>query len=299
MKNVAIDMYKQPQYNLKPDFISLNLKYMKRMYPETSAKQLNVLNREIIFAPKNFETEVNNTEAPIKKIRQNLADYIERDASAKNFIPYSLDTEIADLIENNNCETSSMNEYYRWIGATLDILHHTSDGDITQEDLNERKNFISMSYDRETEILLCLALYEGSGKIQNKEKINLLRFKLARLREMRSIVKNTPSLTEQRHEHARNTLNDYCTYCRSLLLKEPELLPNINVKLNIDIDHSNDEDIQEEYSHLDYLREIVLHMMHTLELSQSQNEHLKKQQERDLQLQKRSESVSSKEMERY
>ena len=40
-------------------------------------------------------------------------------------------------------------------------------------------------YDREAEILLCLSLYEGAGAEINREKINMLRFKLARLREMR------------------------------------------------------------------------------------------------------------------
>lgn len=72
-----------------------------------------------------------------------------------------------------------MNEYYRWISATADIVRHTGDGEVTESDASERSEFITMSYDRESEILLCLALYESAGREKNRGKIDMLRFKLA------------------------------------------------------------------------------------------------------------------------
>ena len=77
---------------------------------------------------------------------------------------------------------------------TLDIDYVGGDGEVTESDASERSEFITMSYDRESEILLCLALYESAGREKNRGKIDMLRFKLARLREMRSIVRNTSGM---------------------------------------------------------------------------------------------------------
>ncbi|MGM9673507.1 MAG: hypothetical protein ACI3XV_07860, partial [Bacteroidaceae bacterium] len=109
--------------------------------------------------------------------------------------------------------TSSMNEYYRWISATSEIVQKTSDNDVTEQDIAERHDFLNMAYNREAEILLCLALYEAAGTEANKEKIEMLKFKLARLREMRSIVSNTTD----RVKINKDKLHQYCKYCNELL----------------------------------------------------------------------------------
>lgn len=151
-------------------------KYLQKQYPKMDKTGVSALCREAVFAPGGYAVEIDGTDAPITAVRENLADFIERDNANKNFIPYSLDAEIADLIEKNNCETSSMNEYYRWISATADIVRHTGDGEVTESDASERSEFITMSYDRESEILLCLALYESAGREKNRGKIDMLRF---------------------------------------------------------------------------------------------------------------------------
>lgn len=261
------------------NYHTIVLRNIKKQYPKLSDKETSVLSREIIFAPKNYKTQIDKEELPISEVRENLAEFIERDAAAKNFIPYSLDTEIADLIEQSNCETSSMNEYYRWVSATQDILQHTGDGEVTQEDLDERKQFISLSYDREAEILLCLSLYESNPLVQNKEKIALLQFKLARLRELRSIVKNTTA--HLKHKHKDHIWQLYCEYCQQLSAKDIPINKNLNLNLNINIDinHGNDEDLDDNFSHLEYIQEIVLLMMRILELPQSQNQRMENSME--------------------
>lgn len=249
--------------------------HLKKAYPKLSERETAVLSREIIFAPAHYNVPLNDKPTPIASVRENLADTIERHAATENFIPYSLDAEIADLIEQSNCETSSMNEYYRWVSATYDILRHTQDGEITDEDLSERKTFITLSYDREAELLLCLSLYEGAGLAHNQEKVNLLRFKLARLRELRSIVKNTADHTT--HKHKLHNLEAYCQYCAELMQKDIHQPLNLNLKLNLDIEHSNDEDLDENYSHLSRLREMILLMMRLLELPVEQNQRVNPQ----------------------
>ena len=146
-------------------------KYLQKQYPKMDKTGVSALCREAVFAPGGYAVEIDGTNAPITAVRENLADFIERDNANKNFIPYSLDAEIADLIEKNNCETSSMNEYYRWISATADIVRHTGDGEVTESDASERSEFITMSYDRESEILLASPCTKAPGGKRTAAKL--------------------------------------------------------------------------------------------------------------------------------
>lgn len=250
------------------NYYNIIKKHLKKQYPSITDSENQALCREVIFAPQEYQIELNNNTSDISGLRKNLADYIEKDSSEKNFIPYSLDAEIADLIETTNCETSSMNEYYRWISVTNEIVRNTSDGDITEQDIGARKEFLNMSNDRESEILLCLALYEAAGVEQNKEKIDMLRFKLARLREMRSIVRNTSDQVKINSDK----LHLYCKYCRKLLELNYNNPENFNLKLNLNINDNKDEDLADDFSYLDHLKRIILYMMRKLEKSTIQKE---------------------------
>ncbi len=268
----------QETSNKETNYYFIIQKYLKKQYPDMEKQEVNTLCREVVFAPENYVSKVNNNPKPIKPLRENLADFIERDKANKDFIPYSLDAEIADLIERNNCETSSMNEYYRWISATADILRHTNDGEITHEDVNERQEFLNMSYDREAEILLCLALYESAGKAANKTKMNTLKFKLARLREMRSIVRNTSTMINSKKMEDRTKIQEYYNYCTNLLAQKENYIPNFNLILNLNINHNSDEDLEEDYSYINYLRQVILEMMRRLEETSIENQHQQQQE---------------------
>lgn len=260
----------QAQHYTAPDDTILIKKNLKKKFKQTEDKELSALTREVIFAPNSYTTEINDKPLPISDVREALADTIENTRSAAEFIPYSLDAEIADLIEQANCETSSMNEYYRWITATMDIIRHTADGDVTKSDVDERQDFLAMSYDREAEILLCLALYEGTNNPKNKEKIDLLKFKLARLREMRSLVRNTPSRTS-RKPLEKERLTAYYQYCHDLLTQNNIFSPNFNLKLKLNINDDTDENLDESISFLDNLRQKILDLMHFREKQDTPN----------------------------
>lgn len=243
--------------------------HLQKQYRNISEQENATLCREIVFAPQKYDTEINQKTVSIASVRANLADFIERDAAAKDFIPYSLDAQLADLIEQSSCETSSMNEYYRWVSATAEIISHTSDGEVTDQDISERKNFINMSFDREAEILLCLALYQASGREHNKDKIEILRFKLARLREMRSMVSNTTNYVQKKSNDLQKLVRTYEEYCQKI---SQEVYTSFAVNLTMHILPLS-EDLDENYSHLDYLQSNVLYMMRILEKPKTQNEH--------------------------
>lgn len=250
-------------------------KHLQNMYPDISKNETVALCREVVFAPNTYTTEINHSPIEISSVRKGLADFIEQQTANKDFIPYSLQAEIANLIEENNCETSSMNEYYRWISMTAEIVQRTTDGEVTHSDYKIRKNFIDMSWDREAELLLCLSLYEASGN-KYQGKCDLMLFKLARLREMRSIVRNTPQKITTPKEHMR--LQAYYKHCLRLLAEKEKYVADINYNLKLNINHSNDEDLNANFSHLDYIRSAILNLMRQLEENSEQRQRLKKAQ---------------------
>lgn len=251
--------------NKPTNYYALLKNNLQKVYSGLDDNELSILCRETVFAPAQYTFTMNKRPVSIASVRETTANFIERDKSAKDFIPYSLDSAIADLIEKSNCETSSINEYYRWISLTSELVKNVADGIVTDEDVSLRREFITMSFDREAEILLCLALYQSANNPQNNEKVELLKFKLARLREMRSIVRNTSSRSNSQYRLNAEELNIIYNYCANLLSQKPNLTTNINLKLKLNINHNTEDEQDENFSYYDYLRDTILQMMRTVE----------------------------------
>ena len=244
------------------NYYSLIKKYLKKQYKNISDNDLKLLCKEVIFAPDTYKIQIQDLPEKIIDVRKNLAAYIEREASTKNFIPYSINAKIAELIEQTRAETASMNEYYRWVNVAADIVKHTGDGLVTRDDAAERRAFISMSYNRETELLLCLALYQGAGPQTYQDQIDLLAFKLDRLRELRHIVFNTSRTIASQKRGGKDQLRQYYDYCQLLLKQNLRDISKFRLKLKINrYDNMDDEDYENDIFYLDYLRKIVLYMI--------------------------------------
>ena len=97
---------------------------------------------------------------------------------------------IAESLETTRSGTSSQNEYFSWISNAQKIMDHMRDGRVTLDDLREKDDFIDMSWQRESEILVCLGLYEKSNNPLAKNRHDELVVKLQRLRQIRSALAN-------------------------------------------------------------------------------------------------------------
>ena len=107
---------------------------------------------------------------------------------------------IAESLEGVRCETTSQNEYFNWIDESEQIMKHMTDGKISDYDLHERNAFISMSWQRESELLTCLALYEQSDNPMAKKRHAELMLKLVRLRQLRSaVLVGTQNVSDEHH----------------------------------------------------------------------------------------------------
>lgn len=95
---------------------------------------------------------------------------------------------IATSLENTDSGIGTHNEYLEWIDETKEILYNMNDGEITDKDINQREGFVKDSFNREAELMVCIGLYEKSASPEAKQKAAELKYKLLKLREMRSII---------------------------------------------------------------------------------------------------------------
>ena len=92
-------------------------------------------------------------------------------------------------IENVNSETSSSQEYFRWLNETSEILKNMNDGYVSDKDLSERNSFLEITHQREAELMVCLGLLANCRNPKAQEEYKKLHYKLTRLREMRASIK--------------------------------------------------------------------------------------------------------------
>lgn len=120
---------------------------------------------------------------------------------------------VAQSMESLNSETNSEQEYSRWIDDASSIVKEMNDGFVSADDMKHREEFIGDMTERETEIKTCISLYRNSNTPQAKERLAFLEKKLAKLMELRSLIKSStkdradaianPIITPEEHEKAK------------------------------------------------------------------------------------------------
>jgi len=159
-------------------------KAIVKQFPMVEAEQLERITREVAFAPKNRMIEIDeNRRLNAEDLRFVVANGMEKaPLDERNFL-------YATSIENLNSETSSVEEFFRWLSETTTILKHMNDGYVTEEDARERESFLDFTDQRESELMVCLGLYQSCQSPQAEERAKFIRYKLQKLREMRTSIK--------------------------------------------------------------------------------------------------------------
>lgn len=158
-------------------------KAIVKQFPMMEAGQLERIAREAAFAPKNRMIEIDeNRRLNAEDLRFVVANGMEKaPIEERNFL-------YANSIENLNSETSSVEEFFRWLSETTTILKHMNDGYVTEEDAKERQSFLDFTDQRESELMVCLGLYQSCRSPQAEERAKFIRYKLQKLREMRMSI---------------------------------------------------------------------------------------------------------------
>ena len=240
------------------------IKYaLKETYNNLSERELRELTRESVFAPNDRVVLINGRESNVSDLRYEIANSIEETCAYK--IPEGEDVQLsrANSIEEINSRTNSIEEYFSWLNTTTNILKEMNDGFVSDDDLTMRNKFLTDTDQREAELMLCLGLLENCKHPKSENTFKNLRYKLQKLREMRSAIKlstrNQSDVEISRTEYERAI--PYYKAFRAL-----QKLPfgydiSKQQKLNLSIDHDDDEDFEEDFSYYDLLLECVLDEM--------------------------------------
>ena len=173
--------------NTKKQGVSDTLENIIAQKYKLSGKKLKIVLREVVLAPQNRKIEVGeNQKISAEDLRTTLAHTLEFPTQQIQNIDRVV--EQADSIENLNSGTNSVEEFFSWLNQTLTILKHLNDGFVSESDASERQNFLSMADRRENELMLCLGLYESSSAALAHERAKFIRYKLQKLREMRTSI---------------------------------------------------------------------------------------------------------------
>ena len=239
-------------------------------YKDLNEKALRQATRETIFAPQDRRIKIGGRNVSASDLRYEVANTIENLGSDKS-IEHAQDLQsmIAQSIENINSETSSSQEYFRWLDETTDILKNMNDGFVTDEDLEKRNEFLDFSHQREAELLVCLGLYQSSKNPEAQEKAKQIRYKLTKLREMRSAIENR-TRNQADVEISRTEYEAAIPYYK--LYRGLAKLPfgydiARQQKINLGINHDDDDDLDEDYNYYDNLLNVVLDQMEEEDLN--------------------------------
>ncbi len=153
----------------------------------------------------------------------------------------------------SNGEISPVDEYFHWLNKTTEVLKCLNDGFITKEDAALRENLLDTLNFRENDLILCLGLYEKNNTAPAMERWRFVRYKLQKLREMRTSIK----FLTHREEETRTTRSEYDTavpyyqYFKKLSQAEfgQDLSKEAKERYGIRIGHENDQDLSEDYDH--------------------------------------------------
>ncbi|MBQ7660067.1 MAG: hypothetical protein IJS26_04970 [Alphaproteobacteria bacterium] len=219
-------------------------KAIVRQFPMVEAEQLERIAREAAFAPKNRMIEIDeNRRLNVEDLRFVVANGMEKaPLDERNFL-------YATSIENLNSETSSVEEFFRWLSETTTILKHMNDGYVTEDDAKERQSFLDFTDQREGELMVCLGLYQSCRSPQAEERAKFIRYKLQKLREMRTsikfLTKEGSDVMSTRSEY--DVAIPYYKYFKNLQKLPFGYDVPYEERQKLGIDHSADRDMASDY----------------------------------------------------
>lgn len=237
---------------------------LEKQYANISEANKKIAVREMLFAPDSRMIEIDDRrKMGAKDLRFMTANTLETPVDEGTNVGY------AKSIEDINSGIDPVAEYFSWLNETTSILKHLNDGFITKEDAEEREQFLEITDQREADLMVCLGLYESCKSKEAQERIKFVRYKLQKLREMRTSIKFL-TRTGQDVETTRSEYDAAIPYYK--YFKNLQRLPfgydmPYEQKLKLGICHENDEDLAESYDHYADIVNAMLDQMRQNDIS--------------------------------
>ncbi|MBP5616095.1 MAG: hypothetical protein J6X42_06105 [Alphaproteobacteria bacterium] len=228
---------------------------LRRKYPTLNEKQAQFVARELVLAPENRLIRVSEDQ---RLSKEDLSFVIAKEVETSSAVSWN--ERMAQSMERLNSGTDTVEEYFSWLSATLTILKHMNDGYVTEEDAIEREMFLKNTDQREGELMVCLGLYESCQSSTAQEKVKFIRYKLQKLREMRTAIqfltKKDCNVETTRSEF--DAAKPYYAYFKNLRGVPFGYDANLEKKAELGIRHDLDEDLSEDFDHSAFLKNEIL-----------------------------------------
>lgn len=226
------------------DFTEIS-KIVKDCFPDADDAQVQTILREVVFAPDDYEIEYNGQKLSRNEAAQKISEHICND-----FAGDDPKAEYADMLE-----------------SSAEIIKHTNDGYITDEDADERENFLIRINKREFELYMALSVLSSKYVKDEKNLKNELIFRIRRLREINDLIRKY-SRAERGAEVGREEYERALPIYKMLKsLKGLGYGYNLSKKerLSLDIDHDDDEDLDNDYAFSDWIKRLMLLQIRRME----------------------------------
>ncbi len=167
----------------KQSFVDILENALLVKYPLLPRKRAKTLAVEIVLAPDSRMVTIDDTHSiSAEDLKIVIADELNDKPLAYRKV------EPRPNIDNPYIEANAAKEYFDWLEETTTILRNMNDGYVTQEDAVEKQTFLRNTEERETELFLCLSLYDSCFSSYAERKAESVRYKLQKLREMRTAI---------------------------------------------------------------------------------------------------------------
>lgn len=220
-------------------------KIVKDCFPEADDAEVLAILREVVFAPDDYEIEYKNQKYKRSDLAQKISEHI-----CNNFALKDPKAEYDDMLE-----------------SAAEIIKHTNDGYITDEDATERENFLIRINKREFELYLALGVMSSGYVKEDNNLKNELIFRIRRLREMNDLIRKYS-------RDGRGIEVGRAEYERALpIYKMIKSLKGLGYgynlsrkeRINLDIDHDDDEDLCEDFAFSDWIKRLMLLQIRRME----------------------------------
>lgn len=209
----------------------------EKCFPNVSRYNAQNILREVILAPEDYTVEFNNETFDKRRIMELLGH-----ALALSCVEESPEQTYRNVIEN-----------------AAEIIKHMNDGYITEEDYQERQNFLDM-IDRYEFTLFAAYSFLMTAQSEDESHIGEIVLNIIRLREIRDLITNftrdEQGITTDRSEFEQ----------AKPIYKMLKSLQNLGYDYNfspkeresLDIDHEDDEDLNGLFKYENWLKRIML-----------------------------------------
>ncbi len=220
-------------------------KIVKDCFPDINDAEIVAILREVVFAPDDYEIEYKNQKMKRADMAKTISEHI-----CNNFALEDPKAEYDDMLE-----------------SAAQIIKHTNDGYITDEDASERENFLIRINKREFELYLALGVMSSGYTKEDTNLKNELIFRIRRLREMNDLIRkysrDGKGIEVGRAEYERALP----IYKMIKSLKGLGYGYNLSRKerINLDIDHDDDEDLSEDFAFSDWIKRLMLLQIRRME----------------------------------